>query len=530
MIASVATSSYAQNNIGIGTTTPAASAVLDIASTTKGLLIPRMTTAQRTVVASPVTGLLVFDTDTKTLWAYDGAAWKNLYNNGGGSFSLPYSQTVNTAIAALQVSNQGSGAALEGASSNELGIGINAKTTGEYGWGIFTYSSRHGAKSINAFTDSGTVFNGENNYTGNTNTLMSLVNRGLGKTTTVQLTNNSSTSANMQIAGNHLGEQLRVYQTNAANDSAAVSVNNAGTGAGINAVSKSGGAVIGNSTGGIGISGISSTNYGVKGVTSSSTGFAGVHGTNTGTAGSGVVGISHTVNTQGVYGNSNNGIGVRGLSDTYRAVSGTANSGTAIYGSSTTGYALETNGKVKIAGGNTNPVNGAVLTSDSDGNAVWKNKPVGFKVTGIAANYQTVSRNTDSKVHFKTQEYDLGNNFITISENGNTSEGSVFYVPVNGLYHFDLVLNFEIEQQVINLDYTIYTKVQVIRNGNIITTVEYGHYDNSIAAIVGGSTDLLLNAGDKVYVDVFPWATSEETGTLRDNTMVYFSGHLIREL
>lgn len=48
---------------GIGTATPNASAKLEIASIDKGLLIPRMTSAQRTTIASPANGLLVYQTD-----------------------------------------------------------------------------------------------------------------------------------------------------------------------------------------------------------------------------------------------------------------------------------------------------------------------------------------------------------------------------------------------------------------------------------------------------------------------------------
>ena len=50
-------------NTGIGTSTPAASAVLDVSSTTKGFLPPRMTAAQRTAIATPAEGLLVYQTD-----------------------------------------------------------------------------------------------------------------------------------------------------------------------------------------------------------------------------------------------------------------------------------------------------------------------------------------------------------------------------------------------------------------------------------------------------------------------------------
>ncbi|SFS46561.1 hypothetical protein [Lutibacter maritimus] len=64
--------------VGIGTTTPENSSMLDIQSTTKGVLIPRMTTAQRTVIAGPANGLLIFDTDTKSFWFYNVNAWKEL--------------------------------------------------------------------------------------------------------------------------------------------------------------------------------------------------------------------------------------------------------------------------------------------------------------------------------------------------------------------------------------------------------------------------------------------------------------------
>jgi hypothetical protein len=49
--------------IGTGSTAPAATAALEVASTTKGMLVPRMTSAQRTAISSPAQGLLVYQTD-----------------------------------------------------------------------------------------------------------------------------------------------------------------------------------------------------------------------------------------------------------------------------------------------------------------------------------------------------------------------------------------------------------------------------------------------------------------------------------
>ena len=65
---------YAQ--VGIGTTTPDASSALDITSTTKGLLIPRMTETQRDAISSPVIGLMIYQTDgTVGFYYYNGSSW-----------------------------------------------------------------------------------------------------------------------------------------------------------------------------------------------------------------------------------------------------------------------------------------------------------------------------------------------------------------------------------------------------------------------------------------------------------------------
>ena len=66
--------------VGIGTTSPDASAVLDIQSSSndKGILIPRMTQAQRNAISSPATGLMIFQTDGNVgFYFYDGSSWES---------------------------------------------------------------------------------------------------------------------------------------------------------------------------------------------------------------------------------------------------------------------------------------------------------------------------------------------------------------------------------------------------------------------------------------------------------------------
>jgi hypothetical protein len=73
--------SVAINNDG---TLPQASAILDVKSTNKGMLVPRMTSAQRTGIVSPAPGLLVYDTDNSNFWFYNGVGWTQLTTNSSG--------------------------------------------------------------------------------------------------------------------------------------------------------------------------------------------------------------------------------------------------------------------------------------------------------------------------------------------------------------------------------------------------------------------------------------------------------------
>lgn len=69
----------AQNNMGIGTLTPDSSAILELQSTEKGFLIPRMTTVQRLAIPIPANGLMVYDTDSSCFFFYkQPGSWLSL--------------------------------------------------------------------------------------------------------------------------------------------------------------------------------------------------------------------------------------------------------------------------------------------------------------------------------------------------------------------------------------------------------------------------------------------------------------------
>lgn len=64
-------------SLGIGTA-PDSTAILDLDSTDKGVLFPRMTSAQRAAIASPAEGLMVYDTDESALYVYKSSSWESL--------------------------------------------------------------------------------------------------------------------------------------------------------------------------------------------------------------------------------------------------------------------------------------------------------------------------------------------------------------------------------------------------------------------------------------------------------------------
>jgi len=68
-------------SVGIGTNTPNNSAILDLNSTSKGFLLPRLNNTQMFAIPNPAAGLVVFNTNYNQLYHYDGTTWRSVNNS-----------------------------------------------------------------------------------------------------------------------------------------------------------------------------------------------------------------------------------------------------------------------------------------------------------------------------------------------------------------------------------------------------------------------------------------------------------------
>lgn len=92
---------WADGNVGIGTATPDTSAILELRSTRQGLLIPRMTTAQRDAIVLPAKSLIIFNTTTNRFEYNDGTPtvpnWVPFAIGAGTFWSLQGNSGINPA-------------------------------------------------------------------------------------------------------------------------------------------------------------------------------------------------------------------------------------------------------------------------------------------------------------------------------------------------------------------------------------------------------------------------------------------------
>jgi len=148
LITITAHQSIAQVSVNVDGSIPDASAMLDVQSTERGFLAPRMTMLQRDAIASPVTGLLIFQTDsTAGFYYFDGAAWGLIKTGGNAIDDLTDGKTggsslflgtdagivddgttnENVAIGEKSLSNNTSG-------YNNTAIGFEASRFTDFGW------------------------------------------------------------------------------------------------------------------------------------------------------------------------------------------------------------------------------------------------------------------------------------------------------------------------------------------------------------------------------------------------------------
>ena len=97
-----------ESKLAVGANSAAASSIVDITSTTKGLLIPRMTTTQMNAISSPATGLQVYNTTTSSNNLYDGTGWKQNATLGYVDKSANYTilttdEIINCTTAAITI-------------------------------------------------------------------------------------------------------------------------------------------------------------------------------------------------------------------------------------------------------------------------------------------------------------------------------------------------------------------------------------------------------------------------------------------
>lgn len=98
LVAFAGTQVWAQSKVKDGSitgtsTAPHASAVLEMESSQRGMLPPRMTTTQMNAISSPATGLLVYNTTNGCLHQYTGSAWQSLCSSATAVFGITALQT-----------------------------------------------------------------------------------------------------------------------------------------------------------------------------------------------------------------------------------------------------------------------------------------------------------------------------------------------------------------------------------------------------------------------------------------------------
>ena len=155
-------SANAQMGVNSTGAAPATSSILDVSSTTKGFLMPRMTTAQRNAIPFPATGLMIFNTTTAEIEVQRGLGWV-----AASRMAVPFvvSGNINggtSAEAIIRTTNLGTGPAIWGQTTGAgVGAGVFEGGTANGVYGISTSANGVFAQS----TSGSGIYAGNNSST-----------------------------------------------------------------------------------------------------------------------------------------------------------------------------------------------------------------------------------------------------------------------------------------------------------------------------------------------------------------------------
>jgi hypothetical protein len=115
-VLAIAFSNSVFSQVGIGTINPHASAELDVTSTSKGFLPPRLTTEQRNLISGPASGLTIYNTSLRCLDTYNGVIWINCTSIGSTDVYNPVTGRIwmDRNLGATQVATSSTDAASYG--------------------------------------------------------------------------------------------------------------------------------------------------------------------------------------------------------------------------------------------------------------------------------------------------------------------------------------------------------------------------------------------------------------------------------
>ncbi|WP_298139791.1 hypothetical protein [Flavobacterium sp.] len=210
------TQMVAFSQVGIGTTSPNASSMLDITSSNSGLLIPRMTEAQKLAIVSPATGLLIFQTNVVSgFWYYNGTTWTtfsassgwNLTGNAGTNPATNFIGTTDNSNVVFRRNNTRAG--LINTTNTSFGINsLNPASVGLYNIGF-------GASSLFSNTNGG--YNVGIGYSAMYKNTTGNFNTSVGNLTLYENLTGESNAAfgDLALRGNISGFQNCAFGTNA---------------------------------------------------------------------------------------------------------------------------------------------------------------------------------------------------------------------------------------------------------------------------------------------------------------------------